>query len=119
MKNSLREISRVRQVPGESCRRWFSSDTLDLVVWLADGNDNASAAGTVLGFQLCYDKLHAEHALTWRAEGCQLAHKAGDFLLAADQLPPAIRELVSRELAAAAIRDDVPAASGGDRQCAR
>jgi len=32
---------------------------MDLIVWLGDD-------GSILGFQLAYDKLHSEHALTWK-----------------------------------------------------
>lgn len=67
----LREVTHVRQVPGEPRRRWFSSDALDLVVWL--GDDEA-----IVGFQLCYDKLRAERALTWWAHGHRLQHMAVD-----------------------------------------
>lgn len=71
MKSPLREVVRVRQVPGELRRRWFSSDALDLVVWFDDD-------GVIAGFQLCYDKLHAERALTWHARGHRLQHMAVD-----------------------------------------
>lgn len=42
-------------------RRWFTDDFFDLFVWY-------TAAGEVLGFQLCYDKLQDQHALTWRSD---------------------------------------------------
>ncbi len=54
----LREVERVRQVPGESRRRWFTDAQFDLMVWL-------DAAGDVAGFQLSYDKPREERALTW------------------------------------------------------
>lgn len=54
----MREIVKVRQVPGEARRRWFSSSVLDLIVWLDD-------QGMPTGFQLCYDKGGRERALTW------------------------------------------------------
>lgn len=53
----LRE-QKVVQVAGESPRRWFSDDDWDLVIW-QDGD------GTIVGFQICYDRLRSEHALTW------------------------------------------------------
>lgn len=53
----LRE-QKVAQVAGESPRRWFSDDDWDLIIWQDDD-------GTILGFQICYDRLRSEHALTW------------------------------------------------------
>ena len=57
----LREIRNVRQIPGELRRRWFASDTMDLIVWLDESDDPAQ-------LQLCYDKgrLRTERALTWK-----------------------------------------------------
>ena len=52
------EILDVRQTPDEPTRRWFRSDDLDLIVW-------CDASGAPTGFQLSYDRLHSEHALTW------------------------------------------------------
>ena len=43
---------------GELTRKWFGDSYFDLYVWL---DENA----TVQKFQLCYDKAHNEHALTW------------------------------------------------------
>ena len=57
----LREIANTRQIKGEPHRRWFTSGTMDLVVWY--GED-----GNLAGFQLCYDKDSEERALTWRPE---------------------------------------------------
>jgi len=54
----LRELPDTRQIPGEPKRRWFNSPELDLIVWL--GSDDRPS-----GFQLCYDKLRRERALTW------------------------------------------------------
>ena len=51
-----------KQVPGEPPRRWIFDDYFDLIVWCeSDGNP--------MGFQLCYDKQHREHALTWIHKG--------------------------------------------------
>lgn len=59
--DALTEIRAVDQVPGEPRRRWFTSSGLDLIVWLDEsGQPNA--------FQLCYDKPHAERALTWKPD---------------------------------------------------
>lgn len=57
----LREIPAVFQVAGEPPRRWFWGPDFDLIVWLGQAQE-------VLGFQLCYDKLSEEHALSWRPE---------------------------------------------------
>lgn len=57
----LREIPNVRQIPGEPARRWFADERMDLYVWLGD-------AGAIIGFQLAYDKPHAEKAITWKRE---------------------------------------------------
>lgn len=54
----LKEIRQVRQIPGEPQRRWFTSESLDLIVWLDQG-------GQALAFQLCYDKGRTERALSW------------------------------------------------------
>ena len=55
----LMEIPGTRQHPGELRRRWFTDDTMDLVVWL-DEDDGIAA------FQLCYDKLGREKCITWK-----------------------------------------------------
>jgi hypothetical protein len=59
---ALREIQNVRQIPGEHRRRWFASETIDLIVWLDEG-------GAPLGFQLCYDKGRNERAVTFEPAG--------------------------------------------------
>src|SRR3989441_4369552 len=51
--------SRSRREPR---RRWFSDDDFDLVVWFSD-------SGSIAGFELCYDKSHAERALIWSSSG--------------------------------------------------
>jgi len=57
----LREVINIRQIPGELRRRWFTSDTMDLTVWLDD-------QGQPLELQLCYDKDSAERAFTWKSD---------------------------------------------------
>ena len=52
----LREIEKTRQIAGEPTRRWFSDTSMDLIVWV----EQESA----VGFQLTYDKPHAEKAVT-------------------------------------------------------
>ena len=67
----LREVIHVRQVHGERRRRWFSSPAMDLVAWY--GADDRIAA-----FQLCYDKLRGERAVTWSEDRDGLVHMAVD-----------------------------------------
>ena len=55
----LAEIEKTRQIPGEGTRRWFRDEDLDLIIWY--GKDTS-----IEGFQLCYDKLSRERALTYR-----------------------------------------------------
>lgn len=57
----LTELRNTRQIPGEPPRRWFTSDAMDLIVWLG-------TAGQARGFQLCYGKPLQERALTWLPE---------------------------------------------------
>jgi hypothetical protein len=57
----LLEITDVRQPEGEDRRRWFTSTSMDLFVWL--GKD-----GEPSGFQFTYDKGLRERALTWKAQ---------------------------------------------------
>jgi len=55
----LREISNVRQIPGDPPRRWFTDEAMDLYIWLDESDE-------VIGFQLTYDKPGSEKALTWK-----------------------------------------------------
>jgi hypothetical protein len=57
----LTEIPAPPQVPGAPVRRWFTSESLDLIIWLDKG-------ATVLAFQLCYGKPLQENALEWRQD---------------------------------------------------
>lgn len=66
----LREILTSRQNPGEPRRRWFASPNIDLFIWVND-------QGAPSGFQLCYDKQHREHALTW-TQSTGFSHMAVD-----------------------------------------
>lgn len=54
----LRQLKPTRQHSSEPLRQWFTSSTLDLIVWTGPG-------GEITGFQLCYGKGRDEHALTW------------------------------------------------------
>lgn len=71
MSDMLREIANTMQIRGEPRRRWFASESFDLILWLDD-------IGEVIGFQLCYGKSKSERALTWRAEGNSLTHMMVD-----------------------------------------
>jgi len=115
----LREIEKTRQIAGEPTRRWFSDTSMDLIVWV----EQESA----VGFQLTYDKPHAEKAVTWTLEPPYLHHTGvddgeyqagrfkstpilvpegnwdawhvcGKFLGCSELLPDALRELVCRTL---------------------
>lgn len=55
----LYEILHVKQIDGEPFRRWFMDEYFDLIVWIEKN-------GVISGFQLCYDKLGNQHALTWQ-----------------------------------------------------
>ncbi len=57
----LTELTYTRQIQGESNRRWFSDNFFDLIVWF-------NYDGSIVGFQLCYDKERDQHALTWQKD---------------------------------------------------
>lgn len=59
----LAEFDDVRQIEGEGFRRWFTDPDMDLVIWY-----DSESRREIVGFQLCYDKQTAEHALTWTRE---------------------------------------------------
>jgi hypothetical protein len=69
----LEELGSVSQRDGEARRRWFTDAYFDLIVWYED-----DALERVLGFQLCYDKAHDEHALTWKRAGGFTHHRIDD-----------------------------------------
>jgi hypothetical protein len=66
----LQEILNTRQIAGESRRRWFTSSTMDLIVW-------SDVGGALLAFQFCYDKGRAEQAVSWKPQ-VGLSHMAVD-----------------------------------------
>jgi hypothetical protein len=70
MKRPLREILMTKQTPGEPCLRWWQNDYFDLFVWFEPEE--------IRGFQLCYDRGHDEHALTWRREFGTVSHHSVD-----------------------------------------
>ena len=56
----LSEHAHIRQVPGETRRRWFTSEILDLMIWQDEG-------APLAGFQLSYETApDEERVLTWR-----------------------------------------------------
>jgi hypothetical protein len=72
MTNVLREIRDVRQVAGELRRRWFTSETMDLIVWIDESEQPKQ-------LQLCYDKgrRRAERAFSWKSSS-GFTHSAVD-----------------------------------------
>jgi len=67
----LKEVDEVRQIPGDARRRVFSSEDLDLTVWI-DERDG------ITGFELCYDKETNERAVRWSREEGFLHQKVDD-----------------------------------------
>jgi hypothetical protein len=61
MVERLREIPNIRQIQGEPRRRWFTSEFLDLTVWV-------SGVNVPIGFQFCHRSGNSEHAFTWHVE---------------------------------------------------
>ena len=61
MRDMLIELKKVRQKKGEHFRRWWEDSYFDLIVWYERDK-------TVHGFQLCYNRLGDEKALTWFRE---------------------------------------------------
>jgi len=51
----------IRKKGNDLARQWTSDDYFDLIVWY-------NPDGVIYGFQLCYDKLGDERAVTWIAE---------------------------------------------------
>lgn len=47
---ALIEVRNVRQIPGESTRRWFSSRDFDLIVWISEDEG-------FIGFELSRTRL--------------------------------------------------------------
>ena len=115
----LREITDVRQEPGEAVRRWFTGKDLELIVW-------TDAEGALRRFQLAYDRGRQERVVQWIRGGGLSHHRvdtgevhplqpkatpillpepgpppAGlreDFRAAAAEIDPALREAVAAAL---------------------
>jgi hypothetical protein len=64
----LREVRKVRQIKGESRRRWFDDDYFDLIVWFGEEDE-------IVGFQLCYDRRGEQKAFTWQQEFGYMHHR--------------------------------------------
>ncbi len=89
----LHEVEKVRQYPEEGFRRWFTDRSMDFIVWYEDETQQQ-----INGFQICYDKMDNEHALTWYRESGFSHNKIDDGevpfstkmspVLVADGLPP-------------------------------
>ena len=54
----LQKIHGVRQDDADRERHWFQDDFFDLFAW-------TDAAGGLVAFQLCYDRLKRERVLGW------------------------------------------------------
>jgi hypothetical protein len=67
----LQKIRGVRQDAASRERHWFQDDFFDLFVWM----DNS---GTVVAFQLCYDRSHQERVLVWNQEKGFLHRRVDD-----------------------------------------
>jgi len=68
----LIELSKTRKHKNEDYNRWFSDKYFDLIVWYD------SAKTMIVGFQLCYDKLGQERALTWHKDRGYTHNKIDD-----------------------------------------
>lgn len=67
----LQKIRSVRQDDPSRTRDWFQDDFFDLFVW-------SEASGTVVAFQLCYDRLKHERVLAWSSDGGFLHRRIDD-----------------------------------------
>jgi hypothetical protein len=66
----LQKIRGVRQDEPDRERHWFQDDFFDLFAW-------TDAAGKVVAFQLCYDRLKRERVLAW-SEPTGFSHRRID-----------------------------------------
>jgi len=55
----LEELLNIRQIRGDGFRRWFVDKDLELILWYDETK-------TLLGFQICYDKLAGNRSVTWK-----------------------------------------------------
>ena len=72
----------IRPVANDLDRRWISDDYFDLIVWYEPDRQ-------IHGFQLCYDKLGREGALTWTHQRGfrHAAVDSGDYTPTTNQTP--------------------------------
>ena len=66
----LHRIRGVRQDEAARERIWFQDEFFDLFVW-------TDASGTIVAFQLCYDRLNGERVLAWN-QLSGFSHRAVD-----------------------------------------
>lgn len=98
----LREIEGIADEP-RARRRWFHNEYFDLFVWQTDDGD-------ITLFQLCYGVGASERALVWHRAGGFFHDGTGPagppggdklvarFEVAAQALPPGIRQTVSERI---------------------
>lgn len=58
----LKELKNTRQIVGEPFRRWFTGNSIELIVWYDDQKTK------ITGFQLCYRNNQEQKAITWQQE---------------------------------------------------
>ena len=68
----LYELRNARKHDKNVLVKWFTNNYFDLAVWFDLAGKN------ILGFQLCYDKHHNSHALTWKEPVGYLHNKIDD-----------------------------------------
>ena len=54
----LREWNNIKQHADEPKRRWFFDNFFDLITWHSDN-------GSIIEFELCYDKEHSQRVFRW------------------------------------------------------
>jgi len=77
----LSENKTVRQRYGDGYRRWFLDDYFDLIIWYDDSKRN------LIGFQLCYEKLQNERAVTYKIENDRII-RSHRYITSSLAVPP-------------------------------
>lgn len=67
----LHKVDNADPSDGNLRRQWFADEYFDLFVWTDD-------KGAIMSFQLCYDKGHDEHALTWKDPSTYVHQRVDD-----------------------------------------